>query len=66
MTIGEAHEVNALISYVLGRTPYGNVAPPGPVEARESAARLSGRAFGTLLAGWTPTLVRDAWPRDAP
>jgi hypothetical protein len=64
VTIGEAHAVNTLLSYLLGKQPYpGSGNPvPGGAHARAAAELLTVKAHAALAAGWSPVLLERAWP----
>lgn len=59
MNIGEANDLNMLLTFLLAiPDPF---APKDPDTARAAAVRLTERAYKALSAGLTPEQVARAW-----
>jgi len=63
LTIGEAHDVNTLLDWMLGiRRPGSEMTDDELMaEAKQSAARLAGKANKALMAGLRTEDVLAAW-----
>jgi hypothetical protein len=62
MNIGEANDLNILLTHMAGRHPgFGDWPLPSVEEYQAAAERLAGRAHRVLFAGWTPDRLRAAW-----
>lgn len=65
LTIGEAHDVNTLLDWILGiRRPTSDKTDDElAADAQAAAGRLADKANKTLMAGLDLTRVNEAWDR---